>query len=106
MRCFFILAGLAGVILVSVALAGDEAAAPAPDVKALAAKVEALTKQVSELKDQVDELKLQVAVAGARPVTTPAPPSGIPRNASPREINGSTYYIIPVGAQPPASRQK
>lgn len=105
MRSYFVLAGLAGVILVSVAIAGDEAAAPAPDVKALAAKVEALTKQVGELKNQVDELKLQVAVAGARPITTPAPPSGIPRNASPREINGSTYYIIPVGEQQAAKER-
>jgi hypothetical protein len=106
MRPFLITAGLLGILLASIALAGDgpESATTTPD---LSARIDALTKelealkplpmQVTELQEEIRELKLQIAVLSARPVVAPAPPSNLPRGAVGYEFNGSTVYMIPLG---------
>jgi hypothetical protein len=108
MRPFLIAAGLLCVVVVSVAIAGG--GAETATNSELAARIDALTKeleslkplpkQVTELEEKIRELELQIGVLRAQPVTTQAP-STIPRNAIPREINGTTFYIIPIGNESP-----
>lgn len=106
MRPILITAGLvcAGVVSAAVAGGGADVAA-GPD---LSARVEALTKEleslkplpkeIKELKEEIRELKLQISVLRAAPVISPAP-SNIPRDAIPHEINGTTFYMIPLSSR-------
>ena len=83
-----------GVFATSVQACGDDASK----------SVEQLLLKVTELEAHLVEVEARMAhllAAAHRSPSPSTPPSTIPEDAIPREFNGQTYYIIPLGESEP-----
>jgi hypothetical protein len=95
--------------LLTVSLAAAAVRAADHDPRSTSARIEQLEKKIAELERAIAELKSTravsnpfVVVPGARgqvPATPAIPP---PKNGTPFEFNGETYYAIPLERNDPA----
>jgi hypothetical protein len=88
----------------------DEPAKPDPkdaEIAALRAKLKAQTEEIQKLRAELKDLKAlrELKVLVQPPQAVPAPGAlngngqGVPPTWIPREFNGTTYYLIPLGGE-------
>jgi outer membrane murein-binding lipoprotein Lpp len=98
-------AGLFGVVAVamlSVYLGAAENQSPVAKPMDLEKRVATLEEKVAELEKKLDQLAHAALPAVPPMATAPQPylpnsPQTLPPSAVPREFNGQTYYLLPLG---------
>ena len=110
-------AGLSGVVaaaMLSMHLCAAESQSPVAKPTNLEERVATLEEEVTQLEKKLDQLAHASLPAVPPMATTPQPylpksprilpapqiPLTVPPNAVPRDFNGQTYYIVPLGQEP------
>ncbi len=78
--------------------AAEDEQQPAVSIELLQQKIEVLEQQVAELEQWKRQPQLQMAQL-AEPKAQIVEQRMIPKSWTPKEINGQTYYLVPLGGK-------